>query len=329
MLGLYFILACVLTLVLTFLIKRYYAAVFLDQPDTGRKRQPKAVSRLGGVGFVLVILALIYALGLMSFEYAWYGIGGSIIALLGLLDDRLSLTWRSKLPIQASLGIALFYVLAPQLNMLHLFSEFVGFKLLYLPLWVCWFLGMVNAVNLCDGVDGLAGGMVIISVLGAGLFGMLPVHVIVAGALVAFLFYNRYPARLYMGDCGSLFLGYHLAVVPLLGTWNGGAGAFQILPFLLMSTYFIWDTTRVFMLRIQAGQNPFRPDQRHFHFTLLSKTKSAPETVLRIWGLHAYFVCCGAAMVYASNKSCGIAFVVLPGLRIHKVKSEVYRDLRG
>ena len=237
-------------------------------------------------------------MGLLSSEYVWYGLAGGAMALLGLLDDRLSLTWRSKLPLQAGLGIVLFYVLQPQLNVLHLFAGVSAFEILYLPLWVCWFLGMVNAVNLCDGMDGLAAGLVVLSVCGATIFGMVPVHLIVAGSLMGFLWFNRFPARLYMGDCGSLFLGYHLAVVPLLGTWNGGAGAFHIIPFLMMSTYFIWDTTRVFILRIQAGQNPFRPDQRHFHFMLDTKLKSPVETVKRILLLHAYFVCCGLGVAF-------------------------------
>ena len=180
---------------------------------------------------------------------------------------------------------------------LHFLFGFLSeYSYLHIFLWVFWFLGMVNAVNLTDGLDGLAAGLVCLSIIGAGVFGFMSFQLMIGVALLVFLFFNRFPAKVYMGDCGSLFLGYHLAVTPLL-CFLSVSSSFSLIAYLMMGTYFIWDTVRVVLLRIMLGGNPFKPDQKHFHFVLLRYVQSKSLTVTLLYALHAYFVFCGVLFV--------------------------------
>ncbi|SVD19854.1 uncharacterized protein METZ01_LOCUS372708, partial [marine metagenome] len=113
------------------------------------------------------------------------------------------------------------------------------------------------------------------------------INIIVGAALLAFLHYNQKPARFFMGDAGSLFLGYHLAVMPLFFFVAGGgrssSGDLNITPFILLASYLIADTTRVFVARLRKGKHPLEPDQLHLHYQLYHYGKSENGTLMAIF----------------------------------------------
>tara|TARA_Y100000590_G_scaffold466015_1_gene640029 strand:- start:824 stop:1972 length:1149 start_codon:yes stop_codon:yes gene_type:complete len=113
------------------------------------------------------------------------------------------------------------------------------------------------------------------------------INIIVGAALLAFLHYNQKPARFFMGDAGSLFLGYHLAVMPLFffvaKNNNELTGILNITPFVLLASYLIADTTRVFVSRLRDGKHPLEPDQLHLHYQLYNHGKSENGTLMVIF----------------------------------------------
>lgn len=284
-----------------FVLTKYFPNVFLDKPDNLRKDHSIPVPYSGGIIFGSSIILGVSLMSGMVDHLLWYVCGAIIMMGLGYIDDFKGLAWYTKLSIQSGIGVTLFLTL----RYLGCGETFSTLMALYpnglICLWVLWFVGMVNAVNLTDGVDGLAAGMVCLSSCALVIFGGSLLPLLVCASLLAFLWFNRHPARIYMGDCGSLFLGYHLAVMPLFFSFSSVEGRFSLLPYVMMNTYFIWDTTRVVLHRLAAKQSPFKPDKRHFHFMVLEVTHSKNRTCMLIYGLHAFFILCGVgAQVYPS-----------------------------
>src|SRR4051812_42060243 len=207
---------------------------FVDDARSARNVHTKATPRLGGVAFVgawlLVVVALFaldaplrhvfYTKGARAMSF---GIGAVAIAALGLVDDLRGLRARYKLAVQVGIALMLcacgFTVHEIQLPG-HLILPLGHFAV---PLTVLWIAGTMNAMNLVDGLDGLAGGVSLIALAAAFIFGVVQGHILLAvysaalaGAVLGFLLYNFNPASIFMGDTGSLFLGYFLGVALLV-----------------------------------------------------------------------------------------------------------------
>ena len=316
------------------LLKYANVSFFLDQPNKDRKQQKHAIPRLGGVGFVFTIFLTILATSSFINISSWYIIGAFLIWILGTLDDSLDLNWYIKLPTQILVGVLLFITTKGLLNIGQFsFIDLGGLEFFVLLfIWLFWFLGMVNAVNLCDGLDGLAGGMVVLSLIGVSFFGLTGLQLIIAAAILGFLVYNKYPAKIYMGDSGSLFLGYHLATIPLLYFSQVAFVSFDLLAFVIMNTYFIWDTTRVVIIRLLNKKNPFKPDQNHYHFLLTKQNIPVKNATLKIYAIHAFFICCAISMYIFNYHAIsitffltGISYLCLESLQIGKKKIYRYR----
>ena len=131
------------------------------------------------------------------------------------------------------------------------------------------------------------------------------INVIILAALLAFLHYNQKPAKFFMGDGGSLFLGYHLAVMPLLFiTMNNGiSNIIDMTPFILLSTYLIADTIRVFILRLREGGNPFNPDRLHLHFQIYDQCNMYNVTMLAIFILCSFSCLLSVLSVFSATNS--------------------------
>jgi hypothetical protein len=172
------------------------------------------------------------------------------------------------------------------------FNRALNFSIIGLiAVFLIWFVGILNAVNLIDGMDGLAGGFMVLTTVFAVIIGILneatlflTLNASLLGALIGFLLFNRKPARYFMGDSGSLLLGYHVACLPLLyhQSINGGA-ILLITPFLILSSFLIMDTTRVFFSRAMRRQNPMNADTIHLHHLVLKETKSYVGTLIPIF----------------------------------------------
>lgn len=283
---------CILSFVITLLVMPGILSIaqskkLYDEPDDKRKLHNKSIPALGGVaifiGFVSSIFLLIH-FSSEAPEFQYYVAAFVLILFLGIKDDIHHLTPRIKLIGQVLAAIILVYKADLVIDSFH---GFFGIGKLdedisrMLTLFV--FVVIINAFNLIDGVDGLAGSVGLIpAVFFASYFfviGNIPYSILgfsLAGSLLGFLYYNRHPARIFMGDTGSLIVGLVNGILvikfvavadnnqtyPLIATPAIGFGLL-LLP--------LMDTLRVFSIRIKKGKSPFSPDRMHFHHLLLNK----------------------------------------------------------
>jgi len=262
----------------------------LDLP-TDRKIHERPVSRTGGLALGLAFFLFTFIFNLES-QLWWYLAGGVVIFVLGALDDYKPIKWPVKLVVQLIVSSVIILRFLGSVESVSFFNTVLNFSTIGLiAVFLIWFVGILNAVNLIDGMDGLAGGfMALITVFSliigfineANLF--LTLNATMLGVLTGFLLFNRKPARYFMGDSGSLLLGYHVACLPLLyhQSMNGGV-ILQITPFLILSSFLIMDTTRVFFSRALKRQNPMNADTIHLHHLVLRETKSYVGTLIPIF----------------------------------------------
>ncbi|HEX8461573.1 MAG TPA: MraY family glycosyltransferase [Segetibacter sp.] len=258
-----------------------------DEPDDKRKLHKQPIPSLGGLGiFVGFILSILLTISFSADapEFQYYVASFLLIFFLGIKDDIMVLSPAKKFIGQVIAAIILVYkarlIISNADGFLGVYAinEQVGFLLSVFAIVV-----IINAFNLIDGVDGLAGGLGLISCLVFGIFFLvnnnIPYAVLAfsfAGSLMAFLYYNFHPAKIFMGDTGSLMVGLvnSILVIKFISTGNHNiaypvmsapAVGFAILLLPLM------DTLRVFSMRIFNGRSPFSPDRTHIHHLLLNK----------------------------------------------------------
>ena len=280
----YLIGVCLVPLVISFSKKEG----LLDVPNE-RKIHTTPISRIGGVAIwastMLTFLCLVFL------SYYPYGsllsgilLGSSLMFLLGLIDDIYGLDAKFKLFIQIAIT-TLVYLLGVQINTIPIFG---GIELGFwsYPITLLWIVGISNAMNFIDGVDGLAGSVVTISAISIGIIAvaMSPPNLmsaligfILAGSMLAFLTYNYNPAKIFMGDSGALFSGFLLAAISITGVMKSATLAI-LLPFIILAVP-IMDITYSSLRRISKGQSPFVADSEHIHHKLLHAGFSQKKTV--------------------------------------------------
>ena len=289
----YFALVFASTLWLSrFLLRYMEPEKFLDHPSA-RKLHQISTPRFGGMAFGVSIIVLGWFITNPSGAYNWYFLGAIAMFALGAADDYWTLSWRYKLPIQVGIGLLVMVQFIGKIDAIAFFGfELPSGIIVLCSLFLFWFIGIVNAVNLIDGMDGLAGGYVFLTsffalvmgwITGATIF--MHIMVIYMGALAAFLHYNQKPAKFFMGDGGSLLLGYHVALLPLLffQSTGGNTTALNVTPFVILASYLIIDTTRIFYDRIRRKKHPLEADQNHFHHLLFLRSGSYKGTLLAIF----------------------------------------------
>lgn len=255
-----------------------------DQPEE-RKLHTAPTPRLGGVGifwaFALSLAGSAAALRLTGVAAAWpVFVAMLTIHLLGLWDDFHNLRARFRFAVQLACALL---VVAMGYRFRYLYLPGLGdwgLGALSYPLSVIWIVGVVNAVNMIDGMDGLSGGISILAAFSFGLIFMgralaLPalMAVILAGSLAGYLFYNFPPAKIFMGDSGSTFLGFILAVFPLMAAGRGGApvpgAGFWLWDGVTVLAVPIFDVFAAMWRRARQGQSVMSPDKWHLHHKLL------------------------------------------------------------
>lgn len=284
---------------------------FVDQPDGDRKIHSEPVPAIGGVAIVGATL-----FGLMCFLLAqpWLPeplpslgppplivLGAVLIAGVGIIDDRRDLNFKSRLLAQVLVSL-LVVASGYKIDVLDrvLGDGTVGLIVSVL-LTVVWMVGTMNAVNFIDGMDGLAAGSVGIAIIGisgvhivsGNVSGMI-LAVALVGALLGFLRYNSHPATIFMGDGGSLFLGYLLASFAL----RGGAHPHPVLQFVIPVVAMglpILDTGVSIIRRLATGHPPFYPDRNHIHHRLAG-IASYRRTILLLYVLSGFFAVGAIAM---------------------------------
>ncbi|MBQ4115285.1 undecaprenyl/decaprenyl-phosphate alpha-N-acetylglucosaminyl 1-phosphate transferase [bacterium] len=267
----------------------------VDIPNE-RKIHTAPISRLGGIAIWLSTMLTFFFLVLLS--YYPYGsllsgilLGGSLMFLLGLIDDIYNLDAKFKLIIQLSIA-TIVYLLGVKIDTLfNPFGNAIDLGIFSYPITVLWIVGISNAVNFIDGVDGLAGSVITVNSVTLALVAAATaplvattaqpitplIAFILAGSMLAFLTYNFNPAKIFMGDSGALFSGFLLASLSIVGVMKGATLAI-LLPFLVLAVP-IMDITFSSFRRILKGTSPFVADAEHIHHKLLKAGFSQKITV--------------------------------------------------
>ena len=263
----------------------------VDVPNE-RKIHTKPISRIGGVAIWLS--AMLSFLCLVFLSYYPYGsllsgilLGSSLMFLLGLIDDIYNLDAKFKLFIQIAIS-TLVYLLGVQINHIPFFGG-MDLGVWSYPITVLWLVGISNAFNFIDGVDGLAGSVVTINavtlaIIAVSITPSSPISALIgfilAGSMLAFLTYNYNPAKIFMGDSGALFSGFLLAAISITGVMKAATLAI-LLPFVVLAVPImdiVFSSTR----RICKGKSPFVADAEHIHHKLLHAGFSQNQTVLTL-----------------------------------------------
>jgi len=290
----------------------------VDIPDA-RKVHQVIMPRLGGVGIFLSFVTIIALTQEITKPLLGLLVGGSLIALLGVLDDTFDLPPRVKLggQVLAALVVVAFGVRVECLT--NPFRHMIVLGHLAIPVTIFWIVGVTNALNLIDGLDGLAAGTAVISALTLATSAWLEGHVLVAfwtllliACILGFLPHNLYPARIFMGDNGSMFLGFNLAVLSILGLGKGVTAISLFIPVLIVGTPLL-DTLLAVVRRLINHRPLFQADKQHLHHCLLGLGLSQRKTVLILYLVN---LCLGASALLLSVLTTEQSIFFLIGLAV-------------
>ena len=249
----------------------------VDVPKDNRRMHKVPIPRMGGLAIFAGFLVSVLFFVPLGTEFRSILIGALILVVLGIIDDIVALKPRTKFAgqiiaalIPALSGVSIHGIVNPfvpgQYSTLGIFS---------IPFTVIWIVGITNAVNFIDGLDGLACGVSAIATVTmfiiAVLFGEIYIALMMAalaGACLGFLPYNMNPAKIFMGDTGSMFLGYILATVSIQGLFKFYAVISFAVPFILLGLP-IFDTGFAIVRRLLKGQSPLQADRGHVHHRLI------------------------------------------------------------
>ncbi|HOJ29422.1 MAG TPA: MraY family glycosyltransferase [Spirochaetota bacterium] len=274
-----------------------------DKVDA-RKVHKGKISRLGGLAIFAGFVSGFICLLIYDFQVQ-FNIVVFIIALLlafftGFIDDVITIRAMYKLLLQLVCGL-LVALSGLKITKVTLFAGFdVQFGILSYLFTMVWVAGFMNAINMLDGMDGLASGIVLVASMFLGIMGWLQgipivtyLCVVLIGAILGFLLYNYPPAKIFMGDGGAYFLGFIYAVLPLIGIKKASTITIFSIPIILLLIPLI-DVINVMRKRINAGYHIFIADRNHIHHRLL-KIGFSNEGIL--WVMYSYTVILGGFAV--------------------------------
>ncbi|HDQ25905.1 MAG TPA: undecaprenyl/decaprenyl-phosphate alpha-N-acetylglucosaminyl 1-phosphate transferase [bacterium] len=314
----------ILSLVLTPLAMK--AAVrfgIMDRPVTGLKKHKKPVPYLGGVS-IFIAFAVPVIVSKLIIHQELYGVvgilaGAALMMMLGLFDDIKGLSPAVKLVFQFMAALIVLKV--------NLHIKFMDNNIFNYALTILWVVGVTNSINLIDIMDGLAGGVVAVASLAFFVAGMLAGRIndmipaiALFGAVMAFLVYNRHPARIYMGDAGALFLGFMMAVLALNQSYSRVNYIAVLSPLLILGVP-LFDTFLVIFARLRKGLLPIYGSDDHLAQRLvmigLSKTNAVRFLVGLTFVLSAlaitstFLAISGALVLYLGIAIAAIMFAML------------------
>lgn len=291
----------------------------MDAPDA-RKVHKKPIPRIGGLGiyaaFMVTIVSLLNVVDVtddVMFELTGLIIGGSLIVLVGIVDDYKNLPAKVKLVGQIIAAAVLVIGFDVHIDFItdpfgDPLSDYIYTEALAIPLTIFWIVGITNTINLIDGLDGLAAGVSVIASITIFLVAMQQEIFLVAtltaalaGSALGFLYYNFNPARIFMGDSGSLFLGFMLAGISVIGAVKCATTIALIVPILALGLP-ILDTTFAIVRRYRGGVPIFKPDKGHLHHRLLDLGFSQRQAVLLMYVISALLGLSAVALTEVSSQ---------------------------
>lgn len=310
-----FIIGLIATLIITPFVKKLaFRMGAVDTPNE-RKVHTNIMPRLGGLAIYLGVVASVWWMVDDYKEIAAIMVAATIVVITGVIDDRVELKPIYKLLGQVIAAVIVIYF-GVQMEFIHLpfsGSDTFDFGVLTIPISIIWIVGVTNSINLMDGLDGLASGVTAIAtatmLILAIMMGNVPVILLASallGSLIGFLFFNFHPAKIFMGDSGSLFLGFMMAVLSLLG-FKQATFASLILPILILGVP-LSDTIFAILRRLANNRPISSPDKQHLHHCLINMGLSHRTTVLVIYGISAFF---GASAILLSRVTLWVEIIVL------------------
>lgn len=281
----------------------------VDNPDGNLKTQKQPVPYLGGLSIYLSFLLTVALTFKFSQEVLGLMLAGTIVLLLGLIDDFGVLSPKVKLAGQA---IAVFVLIKSDIYI----------KLSFIPYWiqilitVFWLLGLINGFNLIDIMDGLSAGVAFIAtaiLFTVSIIGEREMVAVMssalAGSLLGFLRYNFHPAKIYMGDAGSMFIGLMLSALSMNGNYTKVNSIAAMAPLLILGVP-IFDTVFVSYIRILRGMSIFQGSKDHFPLRLRKWKLSIVQTVLVSYCVTLVLGAVALLMMQSNNKIAGISLIM-------------------
>jgi len=311
--------ALVFSLLITPFIWKF--ALKLQEPKTNERFVPE----LGGIAiFISFMVSLMIAIFLspesfLKLENKLIGLvlGGTTVLLVGIYDDIRGTTCYQKFLGQILAAMIAIYF-GFKISMINNpFGEPVNLGSFSIPITLIWIVGISNAINLIDGLDGLAAG--VSSVTGLTMFliatymGNVPVMFLTAilvGSILGFLKYNFNPAKIFMGDTGSLFLGFLLALISIQGAYQASTAVAILIPIIALGVPIV-DTLYAIFRRARKGVNPLKGDREHIHHRLLNLGLSHKQAVMLIYGVSMMFGIIAFLLTAANDEFTAVLLLIV------------------
>jgi len=314
----------------------------IDVPKDDRRMHTKPIPRVGGLAIFLSFTLTTLLFCEITQEIITLWVGGAILVLLGVVDDMHPLPAWLKLIVQ--MIMAIFAICNNTLiEFINLGGEYIDLGIWSYPLTVFWIVGLTNGINFIDGLDGLACGISAISSISMCMVLLLSgdlisatITAVLAAACLGFLPFNTNPARIFMGDTGSQFLGYVMAVLSVQGVFKLHAMLAFMMPLAIFALP-LGDTCFAIVRRVCSGKSPFAADRGHLHHKLVDMGFTHRETVkilyaiCAIFGLTAVFFTDTMFMEGRHFKTAGIALLgaVIFLINFFLIKNPVTRRHSG
>lgn len=322
-----FFVSLIVTILITpLVIKLAYKIGAVDKPNE-RKVHQKIMPRLGGLAIFFGVIAGYIVAELYKESITAISLGALLIIIIGVLDDKYQLSAKTKFIGQL---IVACLIVASGLTIDLLTIPYIGdfeLGLLSYPVTILWIVGITNAINLIDGLDGLSAGISGIGVttiaILSGINGAMLIFtfsMILLGSIIGFLFYNFYPAKIFMGDTGALFLGYSISIISLLGLYKSVTLFSFLIPIIILGVP-IFDTTFAIIRRLINKKPISAPDKSHIHHRLLERGLSHRKTVLLMYGFGILFSI--AALLLSESILWGTTFIIFGLLIVTGVITEL------
>lgn len=275
----------------------------VDVPNDERRMHDHPIPLLGGIA--IIVAFIVTSIVMMRYHRLLWQIlpGALIIAILGIVDDKKRLPAWPKFFVQcvaAALPIIVNRkIIIDSISGFNIFGiHRISFGIFAIPITILWIVGITNAVNLIDGLDGLAAGtstiasisMLLVAVMKMGVdhteYNVAVLAAALAGSCLGLLPYNRNPAKVFMGDTGATFLGYTLAVISIQGLFKGYTSVSFAVPLLVLGLPII-DTAVAVIRRLLEHKSPFTADRSHIHHKLIDLGLDQKQAVGLLYGVSA------------------------------------------
>ena len=342
-----FFICLALTPIVIKMAKKYN---LVDIPKDERRVHNKPMPRVGGIA---IVISMFIGLGIyylitknipsiaLNKKFIGFLIGGVVIFAMGLIDDIFNLKARYKFLFQlfAAIIVYIFGVRLPGIKIPFIYTDIINLGWLDFPITLLWIIGITNAINLIDGLDGLAAGisaisataLLIIFITTSASLEAIVITAVLVGSTLGFLPYNFNPAKTFMGDVGSNFLGFTLSVVSILGFAKGYTLLAIIAPILALGVP-IFDTLFAMIRRFLKGQPMLKPDGAHIHHRLLKMGFSQRQAVVFLYTVTSILCILAVTIVSADIWKfiilifAVICFIVIALMNYQKNKSKKEED---